>query len=223
MPNPLPRVSALRPSGFWVGRMTTMAVVENAPGRAVGAVGQLPENTQRGVRAALLIAVHVACDPEDGGRGRGEARDLGRRRGGIAQALGGGRDPGQRRRGHIVRQADNGVAQRPAAETGGKHAVDDAGRRARHRQQIAVRLGDRDVALAEVDAEKRARRRHGAGKDRRGAGGVASGRGSIDGEFDRKASRQEPCTKQSARAISSGADQTSASLTSLHGWTTHHA
>jgi hypothetical protein len=57
----LRRVCASRPSGFWIGRITTIALARMLVDDAVVAGGEVVERVERRVGAALLVAVDVAA------------------------------------------------------------------------------------------------------------------------------------------------------------------
>ena len=65
-PAALVRVSASRPSGFWMGTTTVTSRVQAPPRLAQSrARGELVEQPHGGVGAAGLVAVHVARDPRE--------------------------------------------------------------------------------------------------------------------------------------------------------------
>ncbi len=181
--------------------------VEHALDHAIGPGGQLVQGVQRRIGAALLATVDVACDPQDGRRRSEGGIDRGLVGERVAQDPEVRRDRGQRVRGHPVRAADDGVADRLPVDRRRGFGGDDPravlvdGREVRvDLVDVVGRVGriasiDEELLRTEVEAEdggrgahilviRRRGRRIARGQDRRwrGSGRDEQGQAESDGE-----------------------------------------
>ena len=161
-------------------------VVEDLPGRAVVAVGELVEHAHGCVGARLLAAVDVGGDPEDGGIATGDLSRLSCRGARVTQRLGRALDVAQRTAAELIRLTHDGPAQLASLLRGLiERAGDDTLARRVHRVHVGVRLiGGHLAVLASGRGHDLGERRHLAAelgrRLRRVAGGL--GRGGSGGE-----------------------------------------
>ncbi len=160
-------------------------VIEDLLRGAVGAVGELVEDTELGVCAALLVPVDVAHQPQDRRRLRSEPGGLGGRCLRIAQARRRLADRREASGRHMLGLADERVAEVAALPGGAEDAADDPGARRVDGLHVFVGLGSCHLLRAEREAELRLGRRHLSEEGRRRLYRVAGSRQGRTGRRGR--------------------------------------
>ena len=154
-------------------------VVEDPRRCAVAPVGEVVEDAQRRVGAALLAPVHVRGDPENRGGAGGERRSRPGRRCRIHERSRVRLDGCEPRRADVLRLPDDRVRERPALDRVPEDPGDDARAGGVHRGDVLVGLRRGHLLGAEVEAEDVISCRHLAAEGRRRE--RVAGRGSADG------------------------------------------